>query len=399
MAIILQIPTQRSSSLSLVMIPWLKNKQSLQATAILVGTMVGVGIFGIPFSFAKAGFWIGFLFLVGIGLVTLLLDLMYGEIVLRTHDNHQLVGYTERYLGAPYKKIIFFSLALNTYAALLAYIIIAGDFLTNVLSPFFYVSPGYLSILFFIVASILILIGLRTVSWVELFLTILFTAVMFLIFGFGVNKINFSNFASINPELWFFPYGILLFAFGGLSAIPIQRQILVNREGLLKKSIIVAVLLVGTLYFLFSFTVFGISGETTSPNAIDGLTEFLGYPIVFLGSLFGILAVSTSYLMLGTAFVDIFRLDYSIRRIWSWLLVVGPPYVLFLGGLRNFIDVISLAGAVAVGLEAAILIFIFIKAKSKGDRIPEYSMSLPAWLLYLIAAVFLGGIGYALVTR
>ena len=73
----------------------LKNKQFLRATAVLVGTMVGVGIFGIPFSFAKAGFWIGFLFLVLIGFVTLLLDFIYGEIVLRTHQPHQLVGYTQ----------------------------------------------------------------------------------------------------------------------------------------------------------------------------------------------------------------------------------------------------------------------------------------------------------------
>lgn len=377
----------------------LLDKTFLRATAVLVGTMVGVGIFGIPFSFAKAGFWIGFLFLLGIGAVTLFLNFIYGEIILRTHGSHQMVGYTQRYLGNVWKRILFFAIILNTYAALLAYVIIAGEFLPNVLSSIFYASSGTFSICFFAVASILVLFGVKTISRVELVLSVLFLVVILLILGFGASKINFSNFSSINPEFWFFPYGVLLFAFGGLPAIPIQRQILTDQEAKLKRSVLSAVIAVGILYFIFGFTVLGISGETTSPDAIGGLIDSLGGRMVFLGSLFGVLAVSTSYLMLGTALLDIFHLDYGLDRKISWFLVISPPLALFLGGLRNFIDVISLAGAVAVGLEAVVLIFVFIKAKTHGDRIPEYSMKVPAWTLYFMALVFVGGIVYTFITR
>jgi len=377
----------------------LKDKSFLRATAVLIGTMVGVGVFGIPFSFAKAGLWIGLSFLLGIGAITLLLDLMYGEVVLRTHKVHQLVGYTETYLGIFWKRLIFFSIILNTYAALLAYIIIAGDFLNNISFSVFYNSSDTLSIWFFVIVSLLILFGIRTVSWVELVLACLFIIIIFLILGFGIPKIEIANYSFTNFELWFLPYGILLFAFGGLSAIPIQRQLLVNEESKFKRSIFTAVAVVGILYLVFAVAVLGISGETTSSDAISGLIDFMGSRIIFLGSLFGILAISTSYLMLGTAMLEIFHLDYGIPRKWSWLLVIMPPLILFLGGLRSFIDVISLAGAVAVGLEAFILVFVYMKAKSKGDRIPEYSMFIPAWLLYLIGAVFLGGIGYTFFTR
>jgi len=54
---------------------------------------------------------------------------------------------------------------------------------------------------------------------------------------------------------------------------------------------------------------------------------------------------------------------------------------------------------VAVGLEAFVLIWVFVRAKSHGDRIPEYSLSLPIWLLYLLAIIFMGGIGYTLIIR
>ena len=374
----------------------LKNRNFLYATAVLVGTMVGVGIFGIPFAFSKAGFWVGFLFLIFIGFITLLLNLMYGEVILRTHEEHQITGYTEKYLGIWFKRAIFFSVALGLYSALLAYIVIAGDFLNNIFSSVFYVSPASYSLVFFFVLSTLILLGIRRISWVELLLVSLFMAVVFLILSVGLNKIDTANFAGVQREFWFLPYGILLFAFAGFSSIPIQRSILNGQEDSLKKSIFLAVVLTGTLYLLFAFTVLGISGSVTTPDAISGLYEFLGGKIIFLGSLFGILAVSTSFLMLGSAFLDMFHLDYNVPRKFAWLLVVVPPLILFLGGLRTFIDIISLAGSVAIGLEGIVLTFVYIKSKSKGNRVPEYSLELPKFIYYLLIFMFGAGIVYAL---
>ena len=255
------------------------------------------------------------------------------------------------------------------------------------------------SVSFFTIVSLLVLSGIKIVAKVELMLSLLFIAIIVLIFGFGAGDINFSNYSSVNLDFWFFPYGVLLFAFGGLPAIPIQRQILSNNEGYFKKSIVTAMLVTGALYLIFGFTVLGISGEATTPDAISGLIEYIGGQVVFLSSLFGVLAVSTSYLMLGTALLEIFYLDYGFNRKASWLLVIIPPLALFLGGLRNFIDVISLAGAVGVGLEAFVLIFMYIKAKSHGDRIPEYSLKIPAWVLYSLTLLFAGGIAYMFFTR
>lgn len=372
------------------------SREFLYATAVLVGSMVGVGVFGIPFAFVKAGFWVGFLFLIFIGFITLLLNLMYGEVVLRTDEEHQITGYTEKYLGPWFKRAIFFSVALGLYSALLAYIIIAGDFLNNIFSSVFYVSQTSYSLVFFTVLSILILLGIKRISWVELFLVSLFAVVVLLIFNLGINKIDLSNFNGVQSEFWFLPYGVLLFAFAGFSAIPIQRQVLKGQENNLFKSILFAVLFTGVLYLAFAFVVMGVSGDVTTPDAISGLYEFLGSKIIFLGSFFGILAVSTSFLMLGSAFLDIFHLDYNVPRKLAWLLVVVPPLVLFLGGLRTFIDIISLAGSVAIGLEGIVLTFVYIKSKSKGDRVPEYSLELPKFIYYLLIFMFGAGIVYAL---
>ncbi|MBI2064192.1 MAG: hypothetical protein HYT66_00560 [Candidatus Yanofskybacteria bacterium] len=375
----------------------LKSKRGFYyAVAALAGTMVGVGVFGIPFSFAKSGFWVGAGSLVAIGLITMLLDLMYGEVILRTQKTHQITGYTEIYLGSAFKKVIFFSLALTFYSALLIYTILSGEFLNNIFSSVTYISPTAYSLLFFFVMSFLVLAGIKRVSWLELVLAILFSLVIVAILAVGWPKIDLVNFSGVQPEFWFLPYGILLFAFAGFAAVPIQRELLGNREEMLKKAIISAVVFVGILYFIFAFTVVGISGDITTPDAISGLYEFLGGTIVFLGSLFGILAVSTSFLMLGSAFLETFHLDYGISRKLAWLLTIVPPFVLFLGGLRTFIDIMSLSGSVAIGLEGIILILIYVKARSKGDRVPEYSLELPKAVYYFLMFVFLAGIVYAL---
>src|SRR3989344_1369358 len=373
-----------------------ENKIFFYATAAMVGTMVGVGVFGVPFSFAKAGFGVGFLFLLLTGFMTLVVNTMFGEVVLRTGKRHQIVGYADLYLGPIWKKVMFLATVLSIYAAMLAYIIISGDFLSNVLSPFFYLSSTTYSYFFAFILSFLLLTGLKRISVVEFILTLLFIFIVLLVFGFGFNSVDFNNLKNFNLEFWFLPYGVLLFAFAGMSSIPIQREILRGAESKLKKSILWAVLMVGILYTIFAFTVVGVSGDITSPDAVTGLYDFLGNKIVVFGSIFGVLAVGTSFLMLGSALDEVFRWDYGLKKGWAWLLVVLPPLALFFIGLRTFIDVISLVGSLAVGLILLVLIFMYMAAKTKGDRKPEYEINIPKWFLYSMAGLFFAGIVYVL---
>ena len=157
------------------------NRKFFYATAVLVGGMVGVGIFGLPYVFAQAGFWAGMGLLVAIGLATLLIDLMYGEVILRTHAQHQIMGYARLYLGPYAQRVLFSRPFLMGYVGLLAYIIISGDFLNTLLAPFFYTSVTTYSALFGIILSLAVLRGIKIISRVELFFSGLFIVVMGLI--------------------------------------------------------------------------------------------------------------------------------------------------------------------------------------------------------------------------
>lgn len=378
------------------MLSILKLNKFWYAVATLVGSTVGVGLYGIPFTFQKAGFGIGLLFLIGISGLVLLANLLYGEIILRTHQRHHFIGYTSKYLGAWARRINLFTFWVAVYGALVGVIIISGNFLSNVLSFYFRFSPLTFSTIFIVAASILVFLGLRTVAKFDFFMMLFFGAVVLLIALYGVKHISFANFNWATGTFWFLPFGVTLFAMNATSGIPLVREVLIGQEEKLKKALIVGTLLPVVLYLIFTFAVVGVSGDSTSPDAVSGLLNFLGHKIVFIGSLLGFLTSATIFLNLATALKESFQQDFHFKHKWSWFLVIVIPYVLFLFGIRNFIDIIGLVGGLAISLEAILIILTYAKAKKNGERIPEYSVSLPKPLLYLMILIFAAGAFYTL---
>src|SRR3989338_6323757 len=93
----------------------LNNRQFFLSVSTLIGTVIGIGIFGVPFVFAKSGFLTGVLFLIILTAITLIIHLAFGEIILRTNGNHQITGYAEAYLGSKWKNIVLFSFVMGIY--------------------------------------------------------------------------------------------------------------------------------------------------------------------------------------------------------------------------------------------------------------------------------------------
>jgi len=117
------------------------------AVAMLAGTIVGVGVFGLPYVAWHAGFFVEAVYLGALFLVFVSLHLMFGEIILRTGARHRLVGYVGLYLGERARKIVTLTTILGTLGGMLVYILVGGKFL-NVLFNGFLNVPAY-SYLFF----------------------------------------------------------------------------------------------------------------------------------------------------------------------------------------------------------------------------------------------------------
>ncbi|MEK9130292.1 MAG: aromatic amino acid transport family protein [Patescibacteria group bacterium] len=370
-------------------------KSFFNATSVLIGTIVGVGIFAIPYAIAQVGFAIGLLYLIVLGLIILCLNLCYGEIVLRTKKNHQLPGYAEIYLGKFGKYLTIFVTFLGFYGALLAYLVMAGDFLSLFLKNFSSnLTPFNCSLLFFVFGVVAIFFGKKIIPKIESLIIPFLFVIVLIIFIFGFPQIKFENLLTINLKHFFLPFGIILFSLGGISAIPIMEVVLEEKKYLLKKAIIIGTLIPLILYILFGLIGVGVVGKTMPENAIVGLGNILGNKILFLGSIFGFFAIASSFLSIGLALKQIYHYDFNLNKTISTILVCFIPLIIFLSGWRDFIEIIGITGLLLGGLDGILIILIYWQAKKRGDDIPSYSMNIPYFFICFIIAIFSLGILY-----
>ena len=160
-----------------------------EAISILVGTIIGAGILGIPYVVAKAGFLTGLVVLTIISYTVIMINLFLGEIVLSTRVKHQLTGYAEKYLGKWGKYLMFGSVVFGFYGALLAYIIGEGQVLAALTGG----SEVVYSLLFFVGASALVYIGLTIVQKFEFIMTLIILLIVIIITFWGFSSLNFSS--------------------------------------------------------------------------------------------------------------------------------------------------------------------------------------------------------------
>jgi len=370
------------------------NKKILfwEAIATLVGTIIGAGILGIPYVIAKAGFWTGIVDIVLLGVVVLVIYLYLGEVVLRTKGFHQLPGYAEKYLGSIGKKLMVFSMVFGNYGALIAYIIGVG----LALAAIFGGDALTYSIIFFLIAAVIIFKGLKAVGKSELFMLPLIIIFVILISILSLKYIDISNYITFDLTKILIPYGVILFAFLGAAAVPEMEQELIRNRKLMKKAIIIGVLIPIISYLIFAFSVVGVSGLTTSEVATIGLGEIMGGYMVIIGNFLAIITMSTSFLTLALALKQTYNYDYKLNKTLSWGLTVFIPLIIAVSGLTTFIQVIAISGVIAGGIEGVLIVLMAIKAKKLGDRKPEYTIKINWLIAALLIGLFVLGAVYLL---
>lgn len=373
------------------------SKNFFLALSVIIGTAVGAGIFAIPYVVAKAGLLPTLFYFVVLGGAVLLIHLFFGEIVLRTKKKMRLIGYAEKYLGNWAKIFVTIAMFLGLTGTLLAYLIVGGEFLKILFEPIatrgILANSTYLSIIFWALLSFFIFRGIKLIAKAELWMNILFFLIIFLVLSFTLPNIELDSFVLTTGSDLFLPYGVILFAFSAWMAMPEISQLLkTKKERRNYKTIIVAAaLLVFALYAIFALAVVGVSGEYTSEEALQGLVPFLGEKIIFLGALFGVLSIASSFLVLGNYFKNSLVYDYRLPKMSAAAIACCLPLLLFLIGMRSFINSIAFVGALIGVLEGVIIILIFKKIKKLGTRQPEYSLKVPSFVLYILIIIFILG--------
>ncbi len=373
----------------------MKKKSFFSSVAIIIGTAVGAGIFALPYAVSKSGVGIGLFYLLFLGFISIVLVLAYGEVVLRTPERLQIIGYTKKYLGDRWRIVAMLSFLIGLTGALIAYTIAVGSFVESLIG----IQGGWeafdYSLVYFGIIALVILAGLGMVVQIERIMVVFLMLVVGVIIVFGMPKINIENLTTFDPLYMFLPYGVILFAISAASAIPDAVDALREKASLFK-AIKIGMIVPLIIYMLFSIVVVGITGSATDEGAIPGLQSHLGQWVITIGTLFGIASMTTSFLAMGLVLREIYHYDFKFPKLLAWLVAMLPPLIIFLFKLTTFVTIISLVGGIMGGFDGIIILLLWRKAREVGQRKPERQISIPTWFQVIMLVVFIGGILYEL---
>ncbi|MEK7654046.1 MAG: aromatic amino acid transport family protein [Patescibacteria group bacterium] len=324
---------------------------------LLAGTIIGAGVFALPYIFKFSGISLGFLYLVIAALAYIAIYLMYAEIVEKTPGDHRLVGYSRIYLGNWASVPAILMTIIQGILVLTIYLILSESFAHLLFRSG---SSELKIVIFWFLSSAVILLGLKKIAKAELAITLGILGIFGLVFFFGLENLGGVSRQDFIP-VWgnlFLPLGPVLFALSGRAAIPA----LVRFGGPVKKAIIWGVAVPALVYLLFAFSVVAISPIVTQ-DAVTGLRMGIpGWASWLLGVL-GILALISSYLAIGYDVDKSLETDLKVSYWSRFALVMLAPIALYFGGLRDFLSMISFTGGIFIALESIFIIWIWLKMK------------------------------------
>lgn len=366
-------------------------KNFLYSISVFTGTIIGVGLFGLPYVTSRLGFFPTLFYFALVSVMIILIQLVFGEITLRTKGSHRLPGYVGIYLGKKAKFLSIINNSIGLYGTNLAYIILGGSFLAALLMPIFGANELAYVLVFFASGAFIIFLGSNATARTEFISLIIFFIALAILVIFGLPHINYHNFLTVDYHYWYLPYGIILFSLAGMSIIPEARDILGKQGNLLKYVIIIGTAIPVITYLLFIYFVLGVSGSHTTEDALTGLEQYLGKGILTFGYIFGLITTFTSYLTIGLTIKKVYWYDLKFSHFSAWIIACFIPLILYFVGLQNFIIVTTLTGAVTMAIDGTMVFLVYLHARRGSDLKPPYQLNLPYIAVIILIFLFLLG--------
>ena len=322
---------------------------------LLLGTIIGAGIFSLPIALSKSSFLVFAILTVLLAYIMAKVNWFYRQIVTSTKERHQLGGYVAKILGPKWSFVAIIFLLLSTVGALLAYLILAGQFISAI-TPLTTVQGSWL---FYGAMFLMLYFGGRHLEALDIFMTVvkvtLLTVVIVVTFSWSgiLNSLSYIS-SAFNLKNVLLAYGSVLFALTGYSIVPELK----NLPGQ-KRSINLAQIISAGFYLLF--------GLNLMFYVKDSRFVFEPGITMILFNLTGFFAVLTPYLMLSWVCYDLFDKDLGFAKKEALLMTLILPLLFYLMGMHDFMTVISVSGGVFLG-GIAILIAQMYKTKFPGQQ-------------------------------
>lgn len=372
--------------------PGFSKLKLVQGVAFVGG--IGAGILSLPYAVAQVGLPLGIPYIIFAGLLMMGANLLIGEIIIRTGEPMQLAGLAKKYLGKGAEGFMVLLTYVLLFSALLIYIIGEGESLQALLGG----TATNWSIVFFLIASVFVIVGMQMVKKIDVLLLFVLTLVISIIITNGFFHLETPALHFVEWKNIFLPYGVLLFAFHSATSVPEAYEVTGQDKKLLRKTILASTTFNIVIYCLFAIATVGVMGYHTTPIATIGLGEKIGQQILVFGNVFAIFAMGMSFLNVASCLRDSLRWDFGFPPIVGAVVACIFPFILFSGGLREFITIIDIVGGVIISLEILMILLIYWKMKHQTRPRPDYMMHHSIWIFIALVVAFSFGTVYSVVT-
>ncbi|MDP3015379.1 MAG: aromatic amino acid transport family protein [bacterium] len=372
-------------------------KNIILPASLLAGTIIGAGVFALPYVFIRAGVLTGLFYLIIFSAVFTLIHLMYADIILRTKENRRFFGYAEIYLGSWGKWSAILTTIVGMIFILTVYLILSVSFF-NLIPQNIVLPDIYKILIFWLFGSLAVFMGINRLAIAEFLITFGIAGIILIIFGYGFGDMGQAvSISSFDLKYLFLPYGAVLFSLAGRTAIPaLLGYFRNNNQPQLKAKIpiILGSLAPALIYSIFVFGILSLS-ETVSQDSISGLIGRLPPSILGLLGGLGLISLWSSYIVIGRDVKKSFEHDFNFPQIFSGLIIVLSPLFLYFLGFQNFLKLVGLIGGVFIGLESVFIILMWLKARKSGDEERGvFLQKMNPLIIYALLLIFVGGIIY-----
>lgn len=350
----------------------------------LAGTIIGAGMFSLPYVVNRVGMGRGFFYLLVFTFVYLAIHFMYAEVVEARPEGHQFAYFAHAFLPQRIAAFVSFAIFAELVCVLVAYLILSPMFAAS-LGSVFAAHPAVVLIGFWFLSSLFIFTRLKWGGVAEVIGVAVILFIVVLVFVKSVSvPLAAPFFSPLTFSLFFLPFGPLLFSLAGRPAI--AEVVALHRRSRhsfsLKKAIAWGTVLPAIIYAVFVVSVLRLN-PSVPPAALAGLQSFFS-PLLFgLLGVLGLLAIWTSYFVIGKNVRDILRLDWKLPGWFAAAVAVAGPLLLYIAGLRNFIEVISFTGGVLLAIEGFAVAAMWYRAFPKHPW---------RWVVWPLSAVFLAAL-------
>ena len=345
----------------------------IESVMLVAGAGIGTGILTIPYAISKIGVFGTITALIIAYVVSAVMYLIIADLTRNSEKPEDLLAILDEHLfsgkGKKALNIAFLVLlVLLLLENLVVYILCAGNVLTDLLG----INSTATQIIFYALASVVIIFGVKGMGVGEkLSMILIGSAVLVLMVLSFLNVKGALNFSFGAPSTVFAVYGLFMFAFSAIFSV-IQVCNHIEKKELTSKAVIGGLSLNALITIAFTVAVI-LGSDSVTEIATIGLSSGIGIAFVrIICSILVLLAMFTSFWSSGFAFADVVGGQFGLSKRISWFIATVPALLIAVLLPLGILDYVQIgAGALSI-----ILVIVVLPAYYNAVKQPKTNLLL-----------------------